>query len=269
MLSNFRAITLSYKSAPIHIREAVALSELHIRSLLLKIRDIIDVSEVLILSTCNRTEVYYSSNIDYSSQIISLICIEKGILEVETYSPYFEIIHDHEGSVTHLYEVSLGLQSQVVGDLQIINQVKHAYQWSADANLAGPFLHRLLHTIFFTNKKVVHETTFRDGAASVSYATVELVETLTSEIPQPKVLIMGLGEIGADVCRNFSGSRIKDIYVSNRTPKRSESIAEECGFAIVPFEQVWEAIDDADVIISAIVEIKHFLPKKKWHNFNY
>lgn len=263
MLSNFRAITLSYKSAPIEIRESVALTESNIRTLLVKIKDIIDASEVLILSTCNRTEVYYSANTDFSNQIVSLICFEKGIMQVDGYLPYFEPINNHENAVSHLYEVSLGLQSQVVGDLQIINQVKHAYQWSADANMAGPFLHRLLHTIFFTNKKVVQETSFRDGAASVSYAAVELVENLTSEIANPKVLIMGLGEIGADVCRNFSGSRITDISVSNRTPKRSESIAEECGFAIVPFEEVWHAIAEADVIISAIVRDEAFFTKDK------
>ena len=85
----------------------------------------------------------------------------------------------------HLFDVSMGLESQVVGDIQITNQVKQAYQWAADNETAGPFLHRLMHTIFFTNKRVVQETSFRDGAASTSYATVELIEELTADIAEP------------------------------------------------------------------------------------
>ena len=89
-------------------------------------------------------------------------------------------------AVSHLFEVSLGLDAQVMGDLQISGQVKNAYQWSADENMAGPFLHRLMHTIFFANKRVVQETSFRDGAASISYAAKELAEDLTIDIKSPK-----------------------------------------------------------------------------------
>ena len=78
-----------------------------------------------------------------------------------------------------MLQVALGLESQVVGDMQIMNQVKYAYQWTTDAGTAGPFLHKLLHTIFYSSKRVANETRFRNGAASVSYATVELVEDLT------------------------------------------------------------------------------------------
>jgi hypothetical protein len=87
----------------------------------------------------------------------------------------------------------------VIGDIQILNQVKRSYQTAADLELAGPFLHRLMHTIFFTNKRVVQETAFRDGAASLSYATIELIESLTQNIFQPRILLIGVGEIGEDV----------------------------------------------------------------------
>src|SRR5205085_7950712 len=123
--------------------------------------------EILVLSTCNRTEVYYSSDSDLHLDIIKLIGIQKGISNIFQYKEYFSVINDHMLAIQHLFNVSIGLESQVVGDIQIINQVKNAYQWSADAGVAGPFLHRLMHTIFFTNKKVVQETPFRDGAASV------------------------------------------------------------------------------------------------------
>ena len=94
-------------------------------------------------------------------------------------------------AVSHLFEVSLGLDAQVMGDLQISGQVKNAYQWSADENMAGPFLHRLMHTIFFANKRVVQETSFRDGAASISYAAKELAEDLTIDIKSPKDISRG------------------------------------------------------------------------------
>ena len=108
------------------------------------------------------------------------------------------IINDSDEASTYLFRVSLGLEAQVIGDLQIINQVKKAYQLAADNNTAGPFLHRILHTVFFANKKVSQETAFRDGAASASYATAELTRTLAESFVDTKVLIVGLGEIGED-----------------------------------------------------------------------
>src|SRR6478736_1903681 len=182
MLSNFKALSLSHKNAPVEVRELVSLDESLCKKLMMSLKDFTDATETLILSTCNRTEIYYSSNEDWSEEIIKLIGVHKGIENIQSYKSYFTILNDHNEAVSHLYHVSIGLESQVVGDMQIPNQVKHAYQWSADLSMAGPFLHRLMHTIFFTNKRVVQETTFRDGAASVSYATVEQAETLCSEL---------------------------------------------------------------------------------------
>jgi glutamyl-tRNA reductase len=102
----------------------------------------------LILSTCNRTEVYYSSPEDKSTDIIKLICLQKSLFDTDAYLPYFERFNSHNEATTRLFEVCLGLHSQVVGDMQIANQAKQAYQWTADLNLAGPFLHRLMHATF-------------------------------------------------------------------------------------------------------------------------
>src|SRR6478736_1817233 len=194
MLSNFKALSLSHKNAPVEVRELVSLDESLCKKLMMSLKDFTDATETLILSTCNRTEIYYSSNEDWSEEIIKLIGVHKGIENIQSYKSYFTILNDHNEAVSHLYHVSIGLESQVVGDMQIPNQVKHAYQWSAD---------RLMHTIFFTNKRVVQETSFRDGAASVSYATVELASELCADKVDPKVLIIGLGEMGADVCKNM------------------------------------------------------------------
>jgi glutamyl-tRNA reductase len=117
----------------------------------------------------------------------------------------------------------------------------------------GPFMHRLLHTIFFANKRVTTETAFRDGAASVSYAAVELMEELAVQVVNPKVLVLGLGEIGADVCRNLKGnSKLEHISICNRTLAKAEEMAAETGFNVIPFENLAEAIQDADVIVSSV-----------------
>uniref|UniRef100_UPI00404718A4 hypothetical protein n=1 Tax=Roseivirga sp. TaxID=1964215 RepID=UPI00404718A4 len=156
---SFRAISLSYKKAPVQIREIISIDQNTIKELLGEIASILPVSEALILSTCNRTEVYYSSEQNLDEDVVKLMAMKKGIDTSESYFNYFQSFVGLK-AIEHLFRVSLGLEAQVVGDLQISNQVKHAYQWSADANLAGPFLHRLMHTIFFSSKRVVQETSF-------------------------------------------------------------------------------------------------------------
>src|SRR5690606_14267910 len=157
--------------------------------------------------------------------IIKLIGVHKGLDNIAQYFPYFVNIDNHEKAVQHLFRVALGLESQVVGDMQISNQVKKAYQYAADEDLAGPFLHRLLHTIFFTNKKVVQETTFRDGAASVSFAATEMVVSFNSEIHNPRILICRLGEIGKDVCKNLASYYKSGVYITNRTLSKAHELA--------------------------------------------
>src|SRR5690606_25690246 len=137
-----------------------------------------------------------------------------------------------EAAVRHLFRVSLGLEALVVGDMQISNQVKRAYQWTADAQLAGPFMHRLMHTVFFTNKRVVQETPLRDGAASVSYAAAELIEELTRNIHHPNILVIGLGEIGTDLCKNLTKLETENVVICNRTLSTAEELAESCGFKV-------------------------------------
>lgn len=247
----FKAITISHKKAPLQLRGQIALNEEESKALMLKIRETFDVSEVLVLSTCNRTEVYYVSENNLGESIIRLIASQKVLSSTEIL-PYFEVINDHNEAVRYLFEVSMGLHSQVVGDLQIPNQVKHAYQWAADVQMAGPFLHRLLHTIFFTNKKIVQETSFRNGAASTSYATVEVMETFLPLLSNPKVLVVGLGEIGEDVCRTLADKGYKNITITNRTLEKAQKLANELGFEVADYQFVNQNILDADIVISSV-----------------
>ncbi len=247
----FKFAGLSFKQTPIEIREKLALNEHECRKMLDFMKEFTEAEEALVLSTCNRTEIYYSSEEVLTEEIIKGIATIKGIPS-SNIGQYFTDQNDAGDAVRHLFRVSMGLEAQVVGDIQISNQVKRAYQWSADVELAGPFLHRLMHTIFFTNKRVVQETPYRDGAASISYAAKELVEDLSSEIISPRILVLGLGEIGKDVCRNLQDSRFDSITIINRTHSKAREMAEECGFMTAPFENLEEEIDKADVIISSV-----------------
>jgi glutamyl-tRNA reductase len=227
----------------------------------LKLREFFSLNDVLILSTCNRTEVYYSHDLDLSTEIIKLIGLEKGLSDVVNYLEYFQIFNDDRAAISHLFRVSIGLEAQVVGDIQISNQVKRSYQAAADLDMAGPFLHRLMHTVFFTSKRIVQETAFRDGAASLSYATIELIDSLTSNTFQPRILLIGVGEIGEDVAKNMVHLPDAKVKIANRTFAKAEEIASQLGFEVVPFENVFEAMEEADVIVSSIMLSDPFITK--------
>lgn len=260
MNNSFKILGLSFKSTPIAIREKLALNEENAKKLLKFIGDFTEANDVMILSTCNRTEIYYNHENDYSKEIVQGIALLKHV-EAKDIAKHFELEQDHNNAVQHLFEVSMGLQAQVVGDLQISNQVKRAYQWAADENMAGPFLHRLMHTIFYTNKRVVQETPFRDGAASVSYAAKELIEDATAEFKSPKVLIVGVGEIGKDVSKNLVGSRFTDVTITNRTEEKAQALAAECGFKFAPFSEVRRNIEQADIVICSVAADEPFITK--------
>ncbi|TDQ18354.1 glutamyl-tRNA reductase [Algoriphagus boseongensis] len=267
MHSKFRAVSLSHKTAPVQIRELISLDEEEVRRILLKFKEFFSLSDALIISTCNRTEVYYGHELDLSTEIIKLIGLEKGLNDVVNYLNYFEIFQDDQEAISHLFKVSMGLEAQVVGDIQISNQVKRAYQTAADMEMAGPFLHRLMHTIFFTNKRVVQETAFRDGAASLSYATIELIESLTVNLFEPRVLLIGVGEIGEDVAKNMIHLPQAKVKITNRTLSKAEALAAELGFEVVPFENHLEAMKEADVIVCSIMKNEPFITKKMVKEF--
>jgi glutamyl-tRNA reductase len=262
MHTRFRAVSLSHKTAPVQIRELISLDEEEVRRILLKFKDFFSLSDGLIISTCNRTEIYYSHELDLSTEIIKLIGLEKGHTDAVNYLDYFEVFSEEQDAIHHLFRVSMGLEAQVIGDIQISNQVKRAYQTAADMDMAGPFLHRLMHTIFFTNKRVVQETTFRDGAASLSYATIELIESLTVNTFEPRILLIGVGEIGEDVAKNMVHLPNAKVKITNRTLSKAEALAAELGFEVVPFEDHLEAMKESDVIVCSIMKNEPFITKR-------
>ncbi len=268
MLDTFKTISLSHKTAPLPVRELIALNEDEAKRLMLRLRDFFGLTDLLVISTCNRTEVYYAFEQDLNTDIARLLLIEKGLTDTDTYLPYFQFFGNHDQTVRHLFEVCVGLHSQVVGDMQIPNQVKQAYQWSADLDMAGPFLHRLMHTIFFTNKRVAQETPFRDGAASVSYAAVELIDELIGERQNPNVLVIGLGEIGTDVCKNLESKKLSNITLCNRTQAKADTLAEQHGFRVADFSNLTDEIRRADVIISSVMRDEPLITPALLHDVN-
>jgi glutamyl-tRNA reductase len=261
MHNNFKVVSLTYKNTPLNIRELVSFDETACKRLLMYFKEFTTISEAIVISTCNRTEVYYSSEVDMTAEIIKLIGLERNFPDIARYSEYFVKIDNPESAVRHLFKVAMGVEAQVIGDMQISNQVKNAYQWSADENMSGPFIHRLMHTIFFTNKRVVQETSFRDGAASVSYAAVQLIEELASDFLKPKILVLGLGEIGEDVCKNLADYSKAEIFVCNRTFEKASKIAEECGFQVLPYEGFEEILPKMDVVVCSVMADKPIISK--------
>jgi len=271
MHSNFKALTISHKNAPVAIREQLALNEKEVREVLFHIREYYTIRDILVLSTCNRTEIYYASEEDLGEELVKILSLKRSTPYSITLYQQFQSITDHQEAVRHLFRVTIGLESQIIGDMQITNQVKNAYQLSADADLAGPFLHRLMHTTFYANKRVVQETAFRDGAASISYATLELIEQLTLSTSNPKVLILGLGTIGGDLCKNIADHKsFKNhrIMMANRTLATTQQLANSCGFQVIPWEEVPQRVAEADVVVSAVSAPQAIIQQKEIDKLN-
>ena len=119
--------------------------------------------------------------------------------------------------------------------------MKKAYQWSVDEGMAGPFLHRLMHSIFYANKRVVQETAFRDGAASVAYVATDLAKKFIPNFQKPSILVLGLGELGKNIAENLDGVEA-DIHVSNRTWEKAEQLQSRLNVIAVPFEKCLDRI---------------------------
>ena len=251
MLSGLKSVVLSHKNAPVNVREVFALSESECRILTSDIRNITGLEELLILSTCNRTEIHYVSEVDRSKDIVTLLALQKRITQFEQFIPYFSFITEQNEAVRHLFEVAAGLDAHVTGDFQIAGQVKESYRCSAETDAAGPFLHRLMHSIFYANKRIVQETSFRDGAASVAYVVSEMIKELTTLYSSPFILIVGLGETGVDVCKNLYSAGFRNIHLCNRTFSKAQALAEELEISAIPFSNLKDVACKADVLISA------------------
>lgn len=263
MYEKFRVVGMSYHRSPLELRELVSLTDEESRVFLRTLKELLGLDEALVVSTCNRTEIYYSHSDSKQSQIVSLLLLQKGITSETKINQQFRELKGTP-AIEHLYRVSLGLDAKVLGDIQISNQIKRAYQATADEQMAGPFLHRVMHSIFYANKRVSQETVFRDGAASTSYASVDITEQFIINFKEAKILVLGLGEIGEDVAGNLFGIKAH-VTVANRTHDKALTIAQQYQFEAMAYEAAMSSLENFDVIISSVA-VQDFIIDKNSFN---
>ncbi|MCF8267858.1 MAG: glutamyl-tRNA reductase [Ignavibacteriales bacterium] len=254
-------ISINHKTAPIEFREAVHLSETEITELTEELRKSY-FKEGFILSTCNRTEIFgVPKDIVLSgyTDIIELLIRKKaaGGLTKENFRQYFSC-----GAVKHIFSVASGIDSLIIGDSQILGQVKTAFDHSHDMNFAGPVLKRLFDTTLKVGKRAIKETSIGEGAVTVSYAAVQVVEKIFANLEKRSALIIGAGETGELAATNLFSKGVYKIDVANRTLSRAEELAKKIHGGIVPFEFLNEHVHQYDIIISATSSEELILTQK-------
>ncbi len=247
----FSAVCISHVNVPQEIRGQFHLTENQCQSFHSQLKEVLGIQEALVISTCNRTEVYIHHDENNLNDVFKLLCLQKG-LSSESFSGYVEWIESPIQCVKRLFEVCLGLHSRITGDLQISGQAKKAYSLSNECGMAGPFIHRLMHTIFHCNKRVQQETAWREGAASVSSACVELVLELADYHQNPSVLIVGMGEMGREICLNLKNNPTLKLSICNRTEQKAIRLAEECNAALISYSELGNRCSEFDIIVVSI-----------------
>ncbi len=250
MDQNLRILALSHKTAPVEVREKYALGETEKEILFQGLKDIFGIREALFLSTCNRTELYYFHDQNLSAELINYLSTLSRVNSI-FYSNYFDT-HHGTAAIEHLFRVSMGLESKVLGDLEIYGQVKKAYQVSVDCGLADVMMHRLLHKVFYCHKSVNQNTNFKCGAASISYNAVSALLNHPKLDADSRVLVLGAGKMGTDICSHLSKKNCKNISITNRTNSKAYSLAEELEFGFVPFSRHAQELKNFDSVISSI-----------------
>lgn len=246
----FFAIGLNHLQAPVRERERFALDEETARRLLRDL-SLSEDAELLLLSTCNRTEAYgFGTEADVEA-------VRTGLFE-RAGGPWPDgmgFAYRSEAAVRHLLEVTAGLRSLVLGDAQIFSQVKEAYRLAVEEDRVGPGLHRLLHTAFRTAKRIINETALSSGAASVPRVAVAAARARADAQPgaltRQRVLLVGAGEMGRQTLEALREDERAVVTVTNRSADRAAALAERFGLATCPWETRHAAAAAADVVIVA------------------
>ncbi|MCC9167850.1 glutamyl-tRNA reductase [Pontibacter sp. XAAS-A31] len=209
---------------------------------------------VMVVTTCNRTEVYYESANTPAKVVQDELLQFKNITAKEAYTPLFKHYTQSQDTLRYLLQVGLGLRSQVMGDRQIIGQFKASYQLTKDLNLGSAQLHQALQTLFRSHKRVHNETDFRSGATSIGYAALERVTDFIprKEFDQKRMLIIGTGQMGTDVAKYAVSFGFKNITLTNRTDEKAMQLAEKLQLSFIPFAERLSDLNQYDVIISCV-----------------
>ncbi len=268
---NIILISINHKTAPIEVREALHFNKEEAANFIKVIKKDLLI-EGLVLSTCNRTEILgipkntVLIHDDIKEALIKFKSIE-GIKK-EHFVSYFSC-----SAVKHFFSVSAGIDSLIIGDSQILAQVKEAIQISEESNFVNSKLHRLFDTAVRVGKRAIKETVIGEGAISISYAAVQVVEKIFANLSSKSALVIGAGETAELAAVHLKNKGVGRITITNRTRNKAEKLAEKIHGEIIPFEFFKEYLHNYDIILSAtsasgyildIPDIKAMMKKRRY-----
>jgi glutamyl-tRNA reductase len=242
----FSILGINHKTAPLALREKVAFDAPRLLAALHALRQENGVQEAVILSTCNRTEVYWAGSATGSALSQWLERHHGNNLDLAS-SLY---VHQAERAVEHAFSVASGLDSMVLGEAQILGQLKDAYRLAQDAGSTGPSLNRLFQAAFSAAKRVRSETQIGANAVSVASATVRLARRVYSNLSEQTALMIGAGDMMALTARHFATAGVKRMVIANRTLERAQTLATELKAHAVGLKDLDRELAEADIVIS-------------------
>ena len=237
---------INHKTAPVALREKVAFSEDRLAAALRTLRQENGVTEVVILSTCNRTEVYWSGPASGAELSQWLERHHGNNLDLAA-SLY---IHQDSRAVEHAFSVASGLDSMVLGEVQILGQLKDAYRVAQETGSTGPALNKLFQAAFSAAKRVRSETRIGANAVSLASATVSLARRVYADLSAHNALLIGAGDMNALTARHFMSAGIKRMVIANRTLGRAQALAKLLQAHAVELEDLDRELAEADIVIS-------------------
>jgi glutamyl-tRNA reductase len=255
---NLFCVGLSHHTANVETRERYAGKSQIDRTL----RERTSCAEALLLSTCNRVEIYGVSEAACETETITrCLAAAASNMEAEDAAAFYR--HEGEECVRHLFRVASGLDSMVVGETEVLGQTKQAYENARSSGGAGPFLHRLFQRAFRVAKQVRTHTEITRGAVSVGSVAVELAGKIFGELEQRKVLIVGAGETSERTARALVSRGVRDLRVTNRSPERAEQLARLVGGRAVAFAEWEQQCLEIDILISSTAADEPLLTRAK------
>ncbi len=249
-MSELILLGVSHKTAPVALREKLALTGPQVPAFLHDLAAAPSIAEAVAISTCNRTELYAVVEDEGArARLFDALAAEKGLgrdsLEQHSYW-----LTDDE-AVRHLYRVASSLDSMVVGEGQILGQVREAYRAATEESCAGPILNRLFHTSLRVGKQIRSETGIGDSSLSVPRVAVKLAEEVFGTLEGRRALVLGAGEMSELVVKHLKDHGVRGIRIANRTVGRAADLAQRMGGTAVDFDAISGELPHADVVVSS------------------
>ena len=242
---------VSHKTAPLDLREKLDFSSRDVGAAVEALAARSSAAESVVLSTCNRSEIYIASDtLDAADEEIIRFLSDYHQLPAESFTPHLFSCSEAEVA-QHLFRVAAGLDSLVVGEPQILGQVKDAFQTAAERHCTGPVLRKLFDWSFNVGKRVRSETALGEGAVSISYAAVQLAKKIFGRLGGRRVLVVGAGEISTLTAQHLRAQGVAEVAITSRTAAHAQALATEVGGHWVPWEGLANALASADIIVTA------------------